>query len=148
MGPGRAFSVMSGLFKAKSDYKFPFVFCGAVGCPAAWTRIETRTARKRLCTVICVRCRQAEKENDDFVLHGLHEMARNMYAAGGCVGEGMRDAASVADDIEPFVPGLQLFVHLNLYIVKFYFHTVQKGVIIRRTGRDLVQGVDHLNDPV
>ena len=60
----------------------------------------------------------------------------------------MGDAASVADDKEILVSGLELAVHLDFHIIELDLDAVQKGILVGGAGRDLVQRIDHLDDPV
>ena len=60
----------------------------------------------------------------------------------------MGDARAVADDIQSLVLGHQVFIERDLHVVELDLHAVKQGVVIRRTGRDLVKRVDHLDDVV
>ena len=60
----------------------------------------------------------------------------------------MGNAASVTDDIEPFVRAFQILIDIHFHIIEFHFDTVQQGIVICRTRCDLIQGVDHLDDTV
>ena len=60
----------------------------------------------------------------------------------------MCDTASVADHIEAGMVGLKFIAEGHLHVVELDLHAVQKRVIIGSTGRDLVQCVDHFDDPV
>ena len=43
---------------------------------------------------------------------------------------------------------LQILVYIYFHVVEFDLHAVQQGIVIGSTRRDLIQGVDHLNDAV
>ena len=60
----------------------------------------------------------------------------------------MGHAASVADDIQPFMSRLQMFVDRHFHIVEFHFHSIQQRIVIGRPRRDLVKGIDHLDNTV
>ena len=71
-----------------------------------------------------------------------------MDAAGGGVGEGVGDAAAVADDKQAGVAGFQLLAHFHFHVVELYFHAVEQGVVVGGAGGDLIQGVDHFDDAI
>ena len=60
----------------------------------------------------------------------------------------MRYAASVSDDIQSFILGLQVFIDLDLHVIEFDFHTIEQRIIVCRSGRNLVQRIDHFNDAI
>ena len=64
------------------------------------------------------------------------------------MGQGVCHTASVSDHIEPFVRRLQILIKLYFHIVELHFHTVEQCIIIRRSRRDLIDSLDHLNDTV
>lgn len=76
------------------------------------------------------------------------EVPRDIDAAGGGVGQGMRDAAAVADDEQALVRRLQILVDGDLHVVEFDLNAVKQRIVVRRTGGDLVKRVDHLDDAV
>ena len=71
-----------------------------------------------------------------------------MDAAGGGVGEGVGDAAAVADDKQAGIAGFQLLAHFHFHVVELYFHAVEQGVVVGGAGGDLDQGVDHFDDAI
>ena len=73
---------------------------------------------------------------------------RHCDAAGGGVGQGMGDAAAVADDVQPRIPGLQMFIHGHFHIVELDLHAVEQGVVVGGAGGDLIQRVEHFDDAV
>ena len=64
------------------------------------------------------------------------------------MGQGVGHAAAVSDDIEAGMICLEIFIEIHLHVVELDFHTIEKCVIVGRTGRDLVEGIDHLYDTV
>ena len=60
----------------------------------------------------------------------------------------MGDAAAVADDVQPRIPGLQMFIHSHFHIVELDLHAVEQGVVVGGAGGDLIQRVEHLDDAV
>ena len=76
------------------------------------------------------------------------DVARDKDAAGRGVGEGMGDAAAVADDVKAAVRGLKVLVERDLHVVELDLNAVEKRVVVRRAGGDLVEGVDHFDDAV
>ena len=60
-----------------------------------------------------------------------------MYAAGGGVGQGVGDAAAVADDVQAGVAGLQAVVDLHFHVVEFHLHAVEQGVVVGGAGATL-----------
>ena len=75
-------------------------------------------------------------------------MSCDIHAAGGSMGQRMRDAGAVTDDIQPLMPRLQVAVDVNLHVIKFDLDTVEQRVCIGSAGCDLIQRIDHLNDAV
>ena len=71
-----------------------------------------------------------------------------MDAAGGGVGEGVGDAAAVADDKQAGIAGFQLLARFHFHVVELYFHAVEQGVVVGGAGGDLIQGVDHFDDAI
>ena len=71
-----------------------------------------------------------------------------MHAAGGGMGQGVGDAAAVADDVQPGQGRFQVLADGNLHVVELDFHTVQKGIIVGGAGGNLIQRVDHFDDAV
>ena len=64
------------------------------------------------------------------------------------MGEGVCHTAAVADDVQAGVIGLEIFIQADFHVVEFYFHAVEQGVVVGCARRDLVQGIDHLDDTV
>jgi len=56
--------------------------------------------------------------------------------------------AAVSDDVEPRMVGLEVVIEPDLHVVELDLHAIEKGVIVGCTRRDLIEGVDHLRDPV
>ena len=71
-----------------------------------------------------------------------------MDAAGGGVGQGVGNAAAVADDIKAGVAGFQMLADLYFHIVELDLYAVEQGIIVGGAGGYLIQGVDHLDDAV
>ena len=55
-------------------------------------------------------------------------------AAGGCVGQGMGNAASVSDHVQPRMAGLKIFVDGNFHVVEFDLNAVQKRIVVGGSG--------------
>ena len=55
------------------------------------------------------------------------------------MGQRMRHPAAVADHIQPFVYRLEMPVQLHFHIVELHLHAIEKGVVVRRARRDLIQ---------
>ena len=73
----------------------------------------------------------------------------NKNAAGGCMGKGMGDAASVADDIKTVIFfGHKVFVNFDFHVIEFNFNAIEKGVVVGGSGCNLIKCIDHLNDSV
>ena len=64
------------------------------------------------------------------------------------MGQGVGNAASVADDIKTFVGAFQMLIDIHFHIIEFDLHNVEQGIVIGGTGCDLVQCVDHFDDTV
>ena len=64
------------------------------------------------------------------------------------MGQGVGNAASVADDIKTFVGAFQMLIDIHFHIIEFHFDTVQQSIVICRTRCDLIQGIDHLDDTI
>ena len=75
----------------------------------------------------------------------MQNPAGDIYAAGGGVRERMSDAAAVADNIKTFMRGFKVIIDLDLHIIEFDLDPVKEGIVIRGAGRDLIEGVDHLD---
>ena len=75
-------------------------------------------------------------------------VARHMYAACGGVGQGVRDAGAVADDIQTGALGLEIVVDLDFHVIELDLNAVEQSVVIGGAGGNLVKGVDHLDDAV
>ena len=75
-------------------------------------------------------------------------MPCNVNAACGCVGEGVGNTASVTDDVKSLVLAFEIFVNRNLHIIELNLNAVEKSVIVRGTGSDLIKGVYHFDDAV
>ena len=60
----------------------------------------------------------------------------------------MRNTAAIANHIQAFILGFELFVHLNFHVVEFYFHTIEQGIIIGSAGGNFIQRIDHLDDAI
>ena len=78
----------------------------------------------------------------------LRQIAGHEDAAGAGVGQGVGDAAAVADNEQALVRRLQMLIQRNLHVVELHLHAVQQRIVAGGAGRDLVQGVDHLDDAV
>ncbi len=72
----------------------------------------------------------------------------HIHAARRCMGQRVCHAAAVTDHIQPLVSRLKVLVDIDLHVVELDLHTVQQCIVICRSGRDLVQGIDHLDDAV
>lgn len=46
--------------------------------------------------------------------------------------------AAIPDNVKPFISCFQIIVNLNLHIVEFDFHTIEQGIIVCRTRRNLI----------
>ena len=75
-------------------------------------------------------------------------MASYVYTACRRVGKGMGDTAAVSDYVQAVVGALQVLVHCHFHVVEFDFDAVQKGVFVRRTGRNLIQRINHFDNAV
>ena len=64
------------------------------------------------------------------------------------MGQGVGNSAAIADDKQALMPGFQMLVHLYFHVVEFDLHTVQKRIVVCRSGGNLVQSVNHLNDAI
>ena len=82
------------------------------------------------------------------MLETLQKLARYINTAGGGVREGVGDAGTVADDVQSLMAGLQIAVDFDFHIVKFYFDTVKKSVVVGGTWSDFIQSVNHFDDAV
>ena len=71
-----------------------------------------------------------------------------MDAAGRGVGQGVGDAAAVADDVKAGIAGLQPVADLDFHVVELDLHAVEQGVVVGGAGGHLVQSVDHFDDAV
>lgn len=71
-----------------------------------------------------------------------------MHPTCGRVGQRVRDAAAVADNVKPIVAGHEVAVHLDLHVVELHFHAVEQRVVVGSAGGDFIQRVNHLNDAV
>ena len=60
----------------------------------------------------------------------------------------MGHSASVSDDVEARVVGLEVFVEAHFHVVEFNFHAVEQGIVVGCSRSDLVEGIDHLYDAV
>ena len=75
-------------------------------------------------------------------LHRFQNLARNINAACRCVRERVRDAATIADDVETLVRRFEVLVERDLHVVELDLHAVEERVVVRRAGGDLVEGAD------
>ena len=57
------------------------------------------------------------------------------------MGQGVGNAASVADDIKTFVGAFQMLIDIHFHIIEFHFDTVQQSIVICRARCDLIQGI-------
>ena len=64
------------------------------------------------------------------------------------MGQAVGDAAAVADDVQARIAGHQVLVQRHLHVVELHLHAVEERVVVGGARRDLVEGVDHLDDPV
>ena len=78
----------------------------------------------------------------------FRDLSGDIHAAGGGVGQGMRDAAAVADDIQAVQARFQVLVHIDFHVVEFDLDTVKQGVVVGRAGGDAVKGVNHFDNAV
>ena len=54
------------------------------------------------------------------------------------MGQGVGNAASVADDIKTFVGAFQMLIDIHFHIIEFHFDTVQQSIVICRARCDLI----------
>ena len=66
------------------------------------------------------------------------DVACDKDAAGRGVGEGMSDAAAVADDVKAAVRGLKVLVERDLHVVELDLHAVEERIVVCGARRDLV----------
>ena len=97
-----------------------------------------------LCTTNVLKNRASVK-GDLFI---LKNMSRHIDTARRGVGQGVRDAGAVADDIQTGALGLEVVVYLDFHVIELDLNAVEQSVVIGGTGCDLVQSVDHFNDAV
>ena len=71
-----------------------------------------------------------------------------MDTAGGGMGQGVGNAAAVADDIQAGVAAFQPLVHFHFHVVELDLHAVEQGIVVGGAGGHLVQSVDHFDDAV
>ena len=64
------------------------------------------------------------------------------------MGKRMGNTAAVTDNIKSIMTGHQVMIHFHLHVVEFYLHSIEKGVIIRRTRCHLIQSINHLDNTV
>ena len=57
----------------------------------------------------------------------------------------MRHTASVSYHVQSLMLGFEVVVKLYLHIVELYLYSVEKCVVVCRTGRYLIERVDHLD---
>ena len=60
----------------------------------------------------------------------------------------MRDAAAVADDEQALVYRLQILVDGDLHVVELDLDAIKERIVVRRSGSNFVERVDHLDDAV
>ena len=60
----------------------------------------------------------------------------------------MRDSAAVPDHKQTLVAGLEIVVDIDGHVVELDLDAIQQGVITCGTWRNLVKGIDHLDDVV
>ena len=75
-------------------------------------------------------------------------MPSYVHTACGCVRKGVCNTATVANYVQAFVRALQILVYRHFHIVELDFNTVQKGVLVCRTGRDFIERINHFDNPV
>ena len=78
----------------------------------------------------------------------LKDPTGDVHAACGSMRKGMRHTGAVSDDVQSLMVRFKILVDVDLHIVKFDLHAIEKRIGIGGTGCDLVQSVDHLNQSV
>ena len=60
----------------------------------------------------------------------------------------MSNTAAVTDHKEAGVTGLKSVINCNFHVVELDFNAVKQRVIVCGTWSDLIECIDHLNDPI